>query len=216
MSISSRVWEIHAKYASCKACPLYRNRRGSIRGSGNTSAPVLFVLDRLDPAEVGGQFPGHEHRLVLESLLAYAGREVREFYITPVTGCPTRPPMELQRAEIVPLAKNPEVVKCGERVAAEIQVIQPRVVVACGQAAVRSLIPIRAPNVQTSAGMLVEAYVRGMHVDYPVPVMLTNSLQDLAKTDPQDPASPWDQTCQHILTALDLADQLNGMENKNG
>lgn len=174
---------------------------------------MVFVLDRLDPAEVGGgSFPGAAHRYVLDMILEYGNRELREFYVTPVTGCPTRPPVELQNEQLIPLAKTPDVVKCSERVHAEIHAIQPKVVVACGQAAARSLLPLKAPNVQNSGGSLVQAYVKGMHVDYPVPVMLTNSLQDLVKTNPEDPASPWEATCDHILTAIKLADQLILME----
>lgn len=213
MLISGDVWSIHAKYAACKECSLYRNRRGSIRGSGNPSASVMFVLDRLDPGEVGGgTFPGTAHNRVLDLLMMYLGRHPGEFYYTPVTGCPPRDPRELYGEQVVPLAKNPEVVKCSERVHAEIHAIQPRVVVACGQAAAKSLMPTKAPNVQNTAGSLVEAYMKGMYVDYPVPVMLTNSLQDLSKTDPSDPTSPWDSTCQHIRSAIRLADRLIRME----
>lgn len=210
---SGDVWSIHAKYAACRECSLYRNRRGSIRGSGNTRSPVVFVLDRLDPGEVGGgTFPGAEHRKVLDLMLQYAGKRSGDFYYTPVTGCPPRDPRELYNQESVPLAKNPEVVKCSDRVHAEIHAIQPKVVVACGQAAAKSLLPTKAPNVQNSAGSLVEALMKGQYVDYPVPVMLTNSLQDLIKSDPTDLTSPWETTCQHILAAIKLADQLISME----
>lgn len=217
MSTSNDLWLVQAEYAACRKCGLHRNRRRSIRGEGGAGASVMFVLDRLDPREVGGgQFPGSVHRSVLELLLQYAGRRPEEFYYTPVTACPPRDPRELADEQIVPLAKGPDIVTCSPRVHAEIHAVQPKVVVACGQAAAKSLLPVRTPNIQNSAGSLVEALMRGEHVDYPVPVMLTNSLQDLAKTDPDDPASPWEATCQHILHAIQLADRLIQMETYNG
>lgn len=196
---------------------MYRNRRRSIRSEGGAGASVVFVLDRLDPREVGGgQFPGSTHRSVLELLLQYAGRQPDEFYYTPATACPPRDPRELADEQFVPLAKNPDIVACSTRVHAEIHAIQPRVVVACGQAAAKSLLPVRTPSVMLSAGSLVETLMKGEHVEYPVPVILTNSLQDLAKSDPSDPAGPWEATCQHVLHAIQLADRLINMENQNG
>lgn len=177
----------------------------------------MFVLDRLDPSEVGGGvFPGPAHRRVLEFLVEYAGRELKDCYVSPVVACPPRDPVTLYNEQMIPLAKNPEVVTCGERVHAEVHAIQPKIVVACGQAAAKSLLPMRTPNVQNSAGSVVQAYVRGEHVSYPVPVMLTASLQDLVKIDANDTPGPWESASQHILDAFNLADQLIRMEKDNG
>lgn len=176
----------------------------------------MFVLDRLDPQEVGGgRYPGTIHQQVIELLLDYAREQAVSYYVTPVIGCPPRDPYTLYNEQVIPLPKTPEIVACSARVHAEIHAVQPRVVVACGQAAARSLLPTKTPDVLSSAGSVVEAYVRGEHVAYPVPVVLTMSLHDLAKVEPDGTPGPWDDTYRHFLTALDLVDQLKRMETQD-
>ena len=212
MSTFDRILQIRDEYARCTACGLNKYRRQSIRSAGNTTDPkVVFVLDRFDPADVtrGVILQGDQHA-VLDTLLSFLKREIQEYYYIPVVACPTAYLHTIQ--DMVPLAKAPDVGACGKRVQAEIACLQPYVVVACGQSAVKSVLPKQTPQVATSAGSTYQMVIQGEHVAYPVPVVITNSLHTLGKLPEQEQPALWHATCEHIWSAIRVAEQLHTLE----
>lgn len=214
MQISDDLLRLREDYAACKECPLHKYRRQSIKGAGNTTDPrVMFILDRFDPRDVSYGYVLQDpngQRNVLDTILSYLGRRPEDYYYSPIVACPPRYIHTIE--DMAPLPKTPEVVKCGERVALEVAYLQPHVVIACGQSAVKSALPKQTPQVLTSAGSMFPMMVPGQYVPYPVPVLITHSLHTLSKLPPDDQPELWHKTCEHISAALQVADRLHDLQ----
>ena len=169
--------------AECRACPLCASRRNTVFGVGDAKADWLVVGEAPGENEdqQGEPFVGQAGKL-LDNMLAALGLSRRHnVYIANILKC--RPPGN----------RNPEpqeVAQCEPFLRRQIQLLQPRIILAMGRFAVQSLLGTTEP-----IGKL-----RGrMHRYQGVPVVVTYHpaylLRNLA-----DKAKAWDDLC----LALDL------------
>jgi DNA polymerase len=123
--------------ADCQACGLCRQRKQAVPGVGAQRAPWLFVGEGpgAEEDEQGEPFVGPAGRL-LDAMLAAAGlQRGREVYITNVVKC--RPPGN----------RNPsadEAQACAPLLDRQIDLIQPRLIVALGKIALARLTGVEA------------------------------------------------------------------------
>ena len=113
--------------ATCTACPLCEERTQVVWGSGNERARVMLIGEGPGKNEDrgGAPFIGAAGRL-LDEVLEHAGLVREDLYITNVVKC--RPP-----ANRTP--KDAEVAVCERWVLAEIEGVDPQVVVTLGNVA---------------------------------------------------------------------------------
>ncbi len=124
--------ELHASAAECNACGLCKQRKQAVFGVGALQAPWLFVGEGpgADEDQQGEPFVGQAGKL-LDAMLAAAGlQRGREVYIGNVVKC--RPP-----GNRTPNAD--EAATCAPYLDRQIDLIQPRLIVALGKTAVTRL-----------------------------------------------------------------------------
>jgi DNA polymerase len=129
---------LRVEMGDCQRCKLARHRTNIVFGVGNPRAEIVFV----------GEGPGHDEDLQAEPFVGRAGRLLTEIitkgmrlrredvYIANVVKC--RPPGN----------RNPEpdeVASCEPFLQRQIELIQPKVIVALGSFAVQVLLRNRTP-----------------------------------------------------------------------
>jgi uracil-DNA glycosylase family 4 len=119
--------------AECRACGLCERRKQAVLGVGHPSAPWMFIGEGpgADEDELGEPFVGQAGRL-LDSMLAAVGcQRGREVYIANVVKC--RPP-----GNRTPTPE--EAAACAPFLDRQIDLVQPKLIVALGKtAAIRLL-----------------------------------------------------------------------------
>ena len=129
--------EIRAAVEACRRCPLSQGRTQTVFGVGNPRARVLFV----------GEAPGRNEDLqgepfvgaaghMLNDLLAIAGLSRDDVYIANVLKC--RPPGNRN-------PEPPEIAACRRFLEAQIELVQPVVLVALGKFAAHFLLETEEP-----------------------------------------------------------------------
>ena len=121
--------ELEAETAACSACGLCKQRKQAVFGVGAASAPWLFVGEGpgAEEDEQGEPFVGQAGKL-LDAMLAAAGlQRGREVYIANVVKC--RPP-----GNRTPTLD--EAAACAPLLDRQIELIQPKLIVALGKTAV--------------------------------------------------------------------------------
>ena len=164
--------------AACRACKLCGTRRNTVFGVGDRQADWLIVGEAPGENEdiQGEPFVGQAGKL-LDNMLKALGLSRREkVYIANVLKC--RPPGN----------RNPEpeeVSQCEPFLRRQVQLLQPKVIVAMGRFAVQSLL-----GTQDAIGKL-----RGQRHSYAgVPVIVTYHPAYLLRTLP-DKAKAWADLC---------------------
>ena len=124
---------------TCRACPLWRTGTQTVFGEGPASARLLLVGeqpgDRED--EIGRPFVGPAGQL-LEDALAEAGIDRADTFLTNAVKHFKWTPRGKRRIHQKPNAS--EVAACRPWVVAELEVVQPRVLVCLGATAAQSLL----------------------------------------------------------------------------
>jgi DNA polymerase len=180
--------------ANCQACGLCKSRKNTVFGVGDTQARWLVVGEAPGENEdlQGEPFVGQAGRLLDNMLkavgLSRSGTGEQAVYIANVLKC--RPP-----ANRNPLPE--EMLKCAPFLQRQVELLQPRVILALGRFAAQSLLQATVPNVAaTPLGKL-----RGqVHQYLGVPVIVSYHPAYLLRT-PQDKAKAWADLC----LALDVA-----------
>lgn len=131
-------WEqLQQKVAACTACRLHETRTQTVFGVGNPDADWLII----------GEAPGHEEDLrgepfvgragqLLDQMLLAAGVDRQSVFIANVLKC--RPPGNRDPAQ-------EEVAACRHYLERQIEIIQPRIVLAVGRIAAHKLLATDAP-----------------------------------------------------------------------
>jgi len=175
--------------AGCTACPLHEKRNQSVFGVGDERADWLFVGEGpgADEDAKGEPFVGQAGKLLDNMLLAIGLRRGSNVYIANVVKC--RPPGN----------RNPEAAEaaaCEPYLARQIELIQPKLIVALGKVAAHQLLATQA-----AIGSL-----RGkLHSHQGIPLIVTYHPAYLLRTLP-DKAKAWEDLCfaastMHELTA---------------
>jgi uracil-DNA glycosylase family 4 len=175
--------------AACTACKLCEGRRQTVFGVGNERAHWMIVGEAPGEQEdrQGEPFVGKSGQLLDNMLRAIAltraeAEPARQVYIANTVKC--RPPGN----------RNPEPAElstCEPFLIRQIQLVQPKIIVAMGRFAVHSLLRSTEP-----IGRL-----RGkVHAYLGVPLIVTYHPAYLLR-NPQDKAKAWDDLCLALETA---------------
>lgn len=167
--------ELRAMAAACRACGLCRQRKQAVFGVGSETAPWLFIGEGpgADEDEQGDPFVGQAGRL-LDSMLAAMGcKRGREVYIANVVKC--RPPGNRTPT-------HEEAAACAPFLDRQIELVQPKMIVALGKTAAARLLA-------TEASL---ASLRGrVHAYRGIPVVVTYHPAYLLRTLP-DKSKAWE------------------------
>lgn len=136
-SIERRLFEIAEVVDNCKACSLHQTRRHTVFGAGDASPECLFVGEAPGAEEDrrGLPFVGRAGRL-LDAMISALGLERNQTYIANVLKC--RPPNNRD-----PMGE--EVRSCETYLHQQIELLEPRLIVALGRFAAQSLLKSSLP-----------------------------------------------------------------------
>jgi uracil-DNA glycosylase len=188
-TIASLDWHaLRERVAGCTACKLCEGRRQTVFGVGNPRAHWMIVGEAPGEQEdqQGEPFVGKSGRLLDNMLRAVAltrdaDEPAKQVYIANTIKC--RPPGN----------RNPEpseLERCEPYLARQLQLVQPRIIVAMGRFAVQSLLRSSEP-----LGRL-----RGkVHRYQGVPLIATYHPAYLLR-NPEEKARAWDDLCLAVET----------------
>jgi DNA polymerase len=173
-SASSMSWsELRAAVSTCTACGLCRGRKQAVFGVGSETGPWLFVGEGpgADEDAQGDPFVGQAGKL-LDSMLAAAGlaRGV-DVYIANVVKC--RPP-----GNRTPTLE--EAAACAPFLDRQIDLVQPKLIVALGKVAATRLLGSEPPSLGGMRGKVHSYRGTPLVVTYH-PAYLLRNLADKAK-----------------------------------
>jgi uracil-DNA glycosylase len=178
-SVMPMDWEtLQAAVASCQACPLAETRTQTVFGVGDRNADWLFVGEAPGAEEDrrGEPFIGQAGRLLDNMLAAIRLKRGENVYIANVLKC--RPPEN----------RNPhgeEVVKCDPYLKRQVDLIQPKLIVAMGRFAAQSIL---------HSDDSISALRGKLHNYNGVPVIVTYHPAYLLR-NLMDKAKAWEDLC---------------------
>lgn len=182
----SALRAIREEIGDCTRCPLHKQgRKQIVFGVGNPDADIMFVGEApgADEDEQGEPFVGRAGQL-LNNMIKAMGIQREDVYIANVIKC--RPP-----ANRTPEPAECEV--CSPFLLKQIDVIQPKVIVALGAVASRSLLGLNQPMNQ----------LRGQWHDFRgYPLAVTYHPAYLLR-DPRQKAAAW-QDLQMVMKRLGM------------
>jgi uracil-DNA glycosylase len=163
---------LKASVAQCVACPLHRTRTQTVFGVGDANADWLFVGEGPGAEEdaKGEPFVGQAGRLLDSMLAAIDLKRGEGVYIANVVKC--RPPSN----------RNPEereMACCEPYLSRQIELIQPKLVVALGRVSANHLLQTDA-SIASLRGRIHQFQGTPLIVTYH-PAYLLRSLQEKAK-----------------------------------
>ncbi len=188
-TIASLDWPaLRERVAGCTACKLCEGRRQTVFGVGNPRAHWMIVGEAPGEQEdqQGEPFVGKSGRLLdnmlrATSLTRNADEPAKQVYIANTIKC--RPPGN----------RNPEPVeltRCEPYLARQLQLVQPRIIVAMGRFAAQSLLRSSEPM----------GRLRGrVHHYQGVPLIATYHPAYLLR-NPEEKARAWDDLCLAVET----------------
>jgi DNA polymerase len=179
--------ELRAAVASCKACVLHEKRNKAVLGVGDEHADWLFVGEGPGAEEdaQGEPFVGQAGRLLDNMLAAIRLKRGQNVYIANVVKC--RPPGNRNPAPEEALACEPHLHR-------QIELIQPRLIVALGRVAAVNLLA-REASIASLRGTLHQ--YRG------IPLIVTYHPAYLLRNLP-DKAKAWADLCFAVETMARL------------
>ena len=132
--IATLEWDaLIAHIAACTACGLCRTRKKTVPGVGPETAPWMFVGEApgADEDALGEPFVGQAGRLLDNMLKAIGLHRNKDTFITNVIKC--RPPGNRDPEPI-------EVAECSPYLARQVELLQPKLIVALGKFAAKTLL----------------------------------------------------------------------------
>ena len=126
-----------SEIASCTRCKLHKERTQTVFGVGDLNAELLIIGEAPGAEEdrLGEPFVGPAGKL-LNSMLGAIGLSRQQVYITNILKC--RPPGNRD-------PKPEEVVQCTAYLARQVEMIQPRLILAVGRVAAQNLLQRNTP-----------------------------------------------------------------------
>jgi DNA polymerase len=124
---------------NCQGCPLFRHATQTVFGSGKTAARLILIGEQPGDHEdqEGKPFVGPAGRLLRE-VMAAAGIEMQDIYLTNAVKHFKWEPRGKRRLHAKPNSR--EINACKPWLEAEIEVIQPKMIVCLGATAAQSLL----------------------------------------------------------------------------
>lgn len=133
--------EVRRAAAHCKACDLWRNATQTVFGEGLPKATIMLVGEQPGDQEdrIGRPFVGPAGRL-LDQALSEAGIERSEVYVTNVVKHFKWAPAERGKRRIHKKPRYSEIQACRPWLDAELDRVQPQVLVCLGASAAQALL----------------------------------------------------------------------------
>ncbi len=132
------VWsDLRQRVASCQQCELHRGRKQTVFGVGDHNADWLIIGEAPGAEEdkQGEPFVGRAGKL-LNNMLRATGLQREQVFIANILKC--RPPDNRD-------PKPEEVAACAGHLQAQIELIQPKIILAVGRIAAQSLMQTETP-----------------------------------------------------------------------
>lgn len=184
----SALSSLHNEVQSCQRCSLSQSRTQTVFGSGNANADLLLIGEAPGAEEdrQGLPFVGKAGKL-LDAMLFAIGFVREQIYICNVLKC--RPPNNRD-----PQAH--EVESCAPFLNAQIEIINPKVILALGRFAAHRLLQTEAPVYKMRES-------RNVLPGTDIPVVVTYHPASLLR-NPMQKAQSWDDLCKvHQLLEKD-------------
>lgn len=152
--------------ATCRACPLWKNATCTVFGEGPLDARIVLVGEQPGDSEdrAGKPFVGPAGQ-VLNRALAQAGVDRAKLYVTNAVKHFKFEPSGKRRIHKTPSSR--EIASCRPWLAAELELLQPRLVVAMGATAARALFEAPIRITQTRGQILPSRYGRTLVTIHP-------------------------------------------------
>jgi DNA polymerase len=174
-SRAERLEVEHKKAGKCVRCRLAQGRAHVVFGEGNPDADVMFI----------GEAPGQEEDLqarpfvgragkLLDSMIKQVGLRREDVYITNVNKC--RPPNNRD-------PEPDEVEACRLFLFTQIELIEPKVIVALGRFAAHSLAGNQTPIMKMRGRFFLFHDVKVMPTLHPAAILRNMNYLDLAIED---------------------------------
>ena len=170
--------QLKVSVADCAACPLHQTRTRSVLGAGDENADWLWVGESPgDEEDANGEpFVGQVGKLLDNMLAAISLKRDSNVYITNIVKC--HPPANHN-------PENAEALQCHPYLARQIELIQPRLIIALGNFASQSFL-------NTDATV---ASLRGkLHQFSGIPLIVTYHPSYLLQTQ-ADKTKAWEDLC---------------------
>jgi uracil-DNA glycosylase len=186
--IMRMAWpELKAAVAACRECALHAKRTNTVFGVGDENANWVFVGEGpgADEDALGDPFVGQAGKLLDSMLAAVRLKRGENVYICNVVKC--RPPGN----------RNPEpeeMQKCEPFLRRQIELLQPRLIVALGRIAAQNLLA-RDASIASLRGRVHDYKGRPLIVTYH-PAYLLRNLADKARA--------WEDLCFAVSTMARL------------
>jgi DNA polymerase len=137
-AVAAALKEIAGKVASCRKCPLCEKRKNTVFGEGSPAADLMFVGEGpgADEDRLGRPFVGRAGGLLDDIISKGMGLRREQVYIANVVKC--RPPGNRD-------PEPAEIAMCAPYLHAQIDLIQPSVIVALGKFAAQVLLDTGTP-----------------------------------------------------------------------
>lgn len=175
MRESSRLIQLlKARIQNCRKCGLWKFRKRAIVGEGSIPCDLLFLGQNPGKMEneIGRPFVGRAGKF-LDRLLALAHLSRAEVYLTGAVRCPT-PKNRMPNTK--------EIEACKEFLQVQLEVVQPKLIVALGKVALQAL--GISGNVLQLHGKLLELEGRRVFVTFhPSAAMRFPKIRELSFND---------------------------------
>lgn len=180
--------QLQAIVRECRACELHATRTQTVFGVGNPQAQILFIGEApgADEDRQGEPFVGRAGQLLNEMLRAIQLQR-SDVYIANILKC--RPPNNRD-------PKPEEAAQCWPYLKRQIELIQPRLLVALGRIAAQRLLQTDAPLTRLRQKV-------HQQTEFAVPMIVTYHPAYLLRT-PQDKRKAWEDLLflQHTLAEI--------------
>lgn len=129
--------QLETKVSSCTACALHESRTNTVFGVGNHQAQVMVIGEApgADEDQQGEPFVGRAGKLLNNMLLAI-GYKREQVYIANILKC--RPPDNRD-------PRPEEITQCEHFLKRQVELIQPKVILAVGRIAAHNLMKVETP-----------------------------------------------------------------------
>lgn len=184
--------QLNSSIAACSECSLHKSRRHSVPGIGDLNAQWMLVGEGPGEEEdaQGEPFVGQAGKLLDNMLAAIELSREKNVYITNVVKC--RPPENHH-----PAAQ--EVASCAPYLQRQIDLLQPKLIIALGKVAADQLLGREATIVS----------LRGkIHLVQGIPLIVTYHPAYLLRS-PMDKAKAWEDLCLARATMAEISSQAN-------
>lgn len=182
--MSSLEWDrVISEIMNCRKCPLYKNRKNPVPGEGpiNTDIMIIGEAPGAKEDEEGRPFVGPAGKL-LTSLLEKIGIKRSSVYITNIVKC--RPPGNRDPTD-------EEIAACLPYLLKQIEIIKPKVIIALGRHAARTLFKqagLHWRSMGSMHGKVFEGVISGVRVKivatyHPAAALYHPKLKDVLERD---------------------------------